>query len=87
MSNEPSARRRWVAVIVGFFAAQAALWTWAIVTVSSDPSHAIVANYDARALDWDARRASAALGWNATVEVDRTHTKPRQRTGDRSHCR
>lgn len=74
MSNERSARRRWLAIIGAFFLAQAALWTFAIVTVSSDPSHAVVANYDARALDWDAQRAGAGLGWRATFELDRTHT-------------
>jgi nitrogen fixation protein FixH len=74
MSTEKSARRRWVAIIGGFFLAQAVLWTYAIITVSSDPSHAVVANYDARALDWDAQRARAEHGWHATLELDRSHT-------------
>jgi nitrogen fixation protein FixH len=69
---ETSARRRWTAIIGGFFLAQAALWTFAITTVSSDPSHAVVADYDARALDWDAQRARAPVGWHATLELDRS---------------
>lgn len=73
MSTERSARHHWIAIIVAFFLAQAVLWTFAIVTVASDPSHAVVANYDARALDWDAQRARAQIGWQATVELDRTH--------------
>ncbi len=81
MNEERSARRRWLAFIGLFFAAQTTLWVWAIAMVSSDPSHAIVADYDARALDWDAQRARAdesdALGWRATVEVDRTRVTVR----------
>lgn len=73
MSTERSARRRWIAVIGAFFLAQAVLWTFAIVTVSSDASHAVVADYDARALDWDAQRARAPIGWQATLELDRSH--------------
>lgn len=72
--QETRARRRWIAFIGMFFVAQAGLWTWAIARVSSDPSHAVVANYDARALDWDAQRAlaaaSAALGWESKVTVE-----------------
>ena len=74
--NERRARRFWVGFIAAFFASQAVLWTWAIFTVSADPSHAIVRDYDARALDWDAQRArmeaSTALGWSAAIELDRS---------------
>ena len=45
----------------------------------------MVANYDARALDWDAQRAreqaSAALQWQA--EIDLGHTQMRVRLVDR----
>jgi nitrogen fixation protein FixH len=72
--NERRARRFWLAFIVFFFVAQAGLWTWAIATVSRDASHAIVASYDARALDWDRQRAgqqaSDALGWETAIELD-----------------
>ena len=74
MNAETSARRRFTALIVGFFAAQAVLWIYAITLVSLDASHAVVADYDAKALDWDAQRArqasSDALGWSAAVELD-----------------
>jgi nitrogen fixation protein FixH len=74
MSDETRARRRWIGLILAFFAGQVVLWTFAITTVSSDPSHAVVPDYDAKALDWDQERerrdASAALRWTATVELD-----------------
>jgi nitrogen fixation protein FixH len=80
MANEASknaetrARRRWVAFVVGIFASQAALWVFAIALVASDSSHAIVSDYDRRALDWDEnvrrRQSSAALGWSAEISVE-----------------
>jgi nitrogen fixation protein FixH len=85
--NERRARRFWLGFIAAFFASQAVLWTWAIFTVSADTSHAIVRDYDARALDWDAQRArmdaSAALGWHAAIELDRTQLTVR--ITDRDH--
>ena len=73
--EETRARRFWTVLILSFFVGQAALWTFAITTVSGDTSHAIVPDYDAKALDWDRERerreASAALQWRATVELDR----------------
>ena len=70
---ERSARRRWTLFILTFFAGQAVLWTYALNRVASDPSHAVVDNYDDIALNWDEHRArqnaSAALGWDASVQM------------------
>jgi nitrogen fixation protein FixH len=73
-STETWARRRWLAFIVGIFIFQAALWVFAISLVASDASHAVVSDYDQRALDWDRhlhrRQRSAALGWSASIAVE-----------------
>lgn len=73
LRTEVRTRRRWVAFICSFFVAQAVLWTVALQFVSNDPSHAVVADYDERALSWDqsqARQAASdALGWSAQLEV------------------
>lgn len=73
-SAEAWARRRWLTFILAIFVAQAALWVVALWLVSDDPSHAIVSDYDERALRWDEhlrkRQASAALGWSADLAVD-----------------
>lgn len=70
---ERRTRRRWLGIIVGFFVLQAMLWSYTLARVSGDPSHAVVEDYDQRAIDWDKHRAqmaaSAALGWAAKVDV------------------
>lgn len=72
--DEKSARRRWVAFILGLFVAQVGLWVGAIAIVTGDRSHAVAADYDRAAVGWDdrrrAERASEATGWAATVEID-----------------
>jgi nitrogen fixation protein FixH len=72
--DEIRARRRWLTFIVGIFVAQAALWAYAITLVASDASHAVVSEYDQRALDWDRhmqrRQRSAALGWSASIAIE-----------------
>lgn len=82
--NERRSRRRWLGFICAFFAAQALLWTMALTFVSGDTSHAIVASYDARALDWDAqqdrRMRSEALGWHAKIGVDQASAETNART-------
>ena len=76
VAAETRARRRWMAFVVGIFVSQAALWAFAITLVASDESHAIVSDYDERALEWDdhvrRRKDSAALGWSAVVELEPT---------------
>jgi nitrogen fixation protein FixH len=71
---EKWARRRWLTFIVGLFVCQAGLWAFAITVVAGDTSHAIVSDYDQRALDWDRhmqrRQRSAALGWGASIVVE-----------------
>jgi nitrogen fixation protein FixH len=72
--TETRARRRWTTFVVGIFVSQAALWIFAITLVASDTSHAIVSNYDERALKWDdhvdKQRHSMALGWSASVALE-----------------
>lgn len=70
---ERRARHRWVGFIAAFFVLQAMLWSFALHRVHSDPSHAVVEDYDQRALRWDEHRArqaaSDALGWRAVVRL------------------
>lgn len=72
--KEQTAQFLWTAFILSFFVLQAILWTVAITLTAGDKSHAVVANYDERALNWDAeivqRNASAQLGWRANLSVD-----------------
>ena len=70
---ESRSARRWMMYIGVFFLGQACLWTVALSRVSGDPSHAVVDDYDRRALSWDEQRArreaSARLGWNREVAL------------------
>lgn len=72
-AQENAARFIWTAAIVGFFVLQAILWTVAITLTHRDSSHAIVEDYDDRALHWDEyqllRQASAELGWTSAIDV------------------
>lgn len=69
--EERHARRIWLGGIAVFFSIQAAIWIVAIWFTGSDLSHAVIPEYDRRALDWDsyrdARAASRGLGWKATL--------------------
>ena len=72
--REKSAQLLWTVIILGFFLIQAIIWTIAISITSNDPSHAVVSNYDEKALRWDEWRAlqqaSAKLGWVHELAVD-----------------
>ncbi|MEL7498971.1 MAG: FixH family protein [Planctomycetota bacterium] len=74
--QEKFAQLIWTGGILGFFMIQAIIWTVAITLTANDKSHAVVADYDSRALNWDeeiARRdASARLGWVAQIHIDST---------------
>lgn len=71
--RERKAQWLWTGFILAFFAIQACLWAVAITYTANDPSHAVVPDYDSKALAWDqqkaARAASDQLGWSAEVEV------------------
>lgn len=71
--RERTVMHRWVAFIGLLFVAQVGLWIGAAVYVAGDESHAVVDDYDARALSWDERRErqrrSDATGWHADVAV------------------
>ena len=72
--KEKSAQLLWTGFILMFFVIQAILWTVAITLTSGDKSHAVVASYDERALNWDEevaqRNASIRLGWQADLFLD-----------------
>ena len=72
--GERTAQFMWTVFILGFFMIQAVIWTVAITLTSGDKSHAVVASYDERALNWDEevkrRNESEKLGWNFNLLVD-----------------
>ncbi len=72
--KEKTAQLMWLGFILMFFLIQAVIWTVAISATANDPSLAVVADYDEKALKWDeekARRtASAQLGWHSEIVVD-----------------
>lgn len=73
VQREAAARLLWTTGIIGFFLIQAVLWVVAITLTHRDPSHAVLAGYDARALSWDEHRArlraSEALGWQPQLST------------------
>ncbi len=78
MTGEMAARERraqwlWTGGIIGFFAIQAVLWAIAITMTSNDPSHAVIEDYDTRAIGWDSYHAeivaSQKLGWVAAISL------------------
>ena len=73
-TRERTVMRRWVLFIGVLFVAQVGLWIGAAIHVAGDESHAVVDDYDARALTWDERRQrqrrSDATGWRADVAVE-----------------
>ena len=75
-NKEKTAQLMWTGFILAFFVVQAIIWIVAISITSGDPSHAVVAGYDEKALKWDEekalRMASSALGWQAEVVIDST---------------
>jgi len=72
--NERSTQLLWMGFIIMFFMLQAILWTVAILFTMNDSSHAIIPNYEQKAVHWDqsqtALRASEALGIRSTLSVD-----------------
>ena len=72
--KEKTAQFVWTGFILLFFVIQAIVWTVAISITTRDPSHAVVAGYDEKALNWDdekaLRLASANLGWQAEIVID-----------------
>ncbi len=74
LARERTVMHRWVLFIGLLFVAQVGLWIGAAIYVSRDASHAVVDDYDARALTWDERRArqrrSDATGWQAHATVE-----------------
>lgn len=64
----------WLGGIIGFFAIQALIWIAAITYTHRDLSHAVLPDYDTRALEWDDYQArwtaSRKLGWQAALTLE-----------------
>ncbi len=75
-NKEKTAQLMWTGFILIFFIVQAIIWMVAISITIRDPSHAVVAGYDEKALKWDEEKvqnlASANLGWQAEILIDST---------------
>jgi nitrogen fixation protein FixH len=73
-NKEKTAQLLWTGFILVFFIVQAIIWMVAISITIRDPSHAVVAGYDEKALKWDEEKAlseaSAHLGWQAEILID-----------------
>ncbi len=73
-AHEKTCQLIWTGIILSFFLIQAIIWTVALALTANDPSHAVIADYEQKALNWDQsqseRLASAALGWQADLNVD-----------------
>jgi len=71
--NEKLAQFLWTGFILSFFLIQAVIWTFAISITATDSSHAVIADYDQKAIDWDKnqelRRSSQRLGWAVKLDV------------------
>ncbi len=70
---ERRAKRFWVSLVVGLLGLQLVVGGVAISLATSDPSVAVIPNYHAAALDWDAtkrsRGAITRLGWKTELTV------------------
>jgi len=79
VSNNPnpasSHRRAWVwpGIIIGMLSVHTLGCLIVVFIATSDPSHAVVSDYHAKAVAWDEQqaqqRASDALGWTTRIEV------------------
>ncbi len=82
--REAVAQLAWTTGIIAFFGLQAILWSVAIFLTSNDPSHAIVDDYDKKAMNWDAQReaeeASRNLGWTCEISPSIRLKNDRQRS-------
>ena len=63
----------WALVPVMLLGSSVLLYMVIVPFMTSDPSHAVVPDYEGRAANWDAvtaqRRANAQLGWNLRVRA------------------
>jgi nitrogen fixation protein FixH len=73
LQAERRAKRFWVSLVVGLLGLQLVVGGVAISLATNDPSVAVIPNYHAAALDWDAtkrtRNAVARRGWKAELTV------------------
>ena len=74
--KEKTAQFLWTGFILMFFVIQAIVWIIAITLTSNDKSHAVLPDYDQRALNWNeqvkVRAASEKLGWQSRLSIDET---------------
>jgi nitrogen fixation protein FixH len=72
--KEQTARLLWTGFILMFFVIQAIVWIVALSLTAGDKSHAVLPDYDRRALNWNEERErrtnSVKLGWQARLLVD-----------------
>jgi nitrogen fixation protein FixH len=65
--------RFWIGLVVAMLVANAAAMFF-LIAEAGDPTPRVLPDYYKKAVAWDetaaARRASAALGWTAAIEVD-----------------
>lgn len=63
----------WPGIVIGILSVHASACLIVAYIATSDPSQAVVPNYHAKAVAWDAHRAeqrqSAALGWTCDIET------------------
>ncbi len=75
--NEARPKRRrawlWPGIVVGMLSVHTVGCLIVVFIATSDPSHAVVSDYHAKAIAWDQQRAQqrhdAALGWTTTIDV------------------
>jgi nitrogen fixation protein FixH len=74
---DPEAKRSpawvWPAIIIGMLAVHTLACLVVVFIATSDPSHAVIPDYHAKAVAWDEHRAklraSGELGWACTIEA------------------
>ncbi len=71
------AHQRWVGLVVGLLGMSVVIQGTALWLATSDPSFAVVEDYEQKARDWDKSRAiaarSAELGWTADLRAKPLH--------------
>lgn len=71
--KEKTAQFLWTGFILVFFLIQAIIWIVAITLTAGDKSHAVLPDYDQRAMHWNEevalRDASQQLGWESQLKV------------------
>ncbi len=71
--GKPGGAWIWPSIVLGLLAMQAVICFAAVFVATSDPSHAVVSDYHAKAVAWDQqmdeRRAGETLGWQSQLDI------------------